>query len=67
MKWISVKDRLPELYDIVIIATKKYVSSGTYHDTYWYDRGYDCSLSENNPVTHWMLLPEPPKKMVNDE
>lgn len=58
-EWISVKERLPDLY-------------GTYL-VYTYDNhiklGYFCELVIGLPpsfddfdVTHWMPLPEPPKE-----
>lgn len=58
-KWISVEERLPDLY-------------GTYL-VYTYDNhiklGYFCELVIGLPpsfddyaVTHWMPLPEPPKE-----
>ena len=73
MQWISVKDRLPELdprfqYDskYCIVATEHVVTTASFredivrgkkvkrwHGAYGLFRGI---------VTHWMPLPEPPKK-----
>jgi len=63
MKWISVKDRLPEVGEYVDIYS-------TYHrrvvdvefesiDSF-YDNNKDMTYTD---VTHWMLSPEPPKKI----
>lgn len=69
MEWISVNDRLPEMKGLYLVAANQYKDTtiaeysalgkswiglqnvGTYDD--W---DYDCE------VTHWMPLPEPPKK-----
>ena len=62
-EWISVKDRLPELLDEVLLFTSEgdifagvfferhenYTVAGDYH-RFFYD------------VTHWMPLPEPPNE-----
>ena len=65
-EWISVDERLPEengrylvcvnvshlaFTSLTIIAVMEY---GKNHGFYLY--------SEDEPVTHWMPLPEPPKK-----
>ena len=59
--WISVKDRLPEKNTRVLCYFKfepespDVISENTYHSGgLW--------LSEGSKVTHWMPLPEPPKK-----
>lgn len=56
MKWVSVKDRLPE---IPFIA---YWSDGEY--TFIFEKDYiDFAINkEGFHLTHWMSLPEPPKK-----
>lgn len=63
MEWISVKDRLPEGDDTVVVYSgmgyglAKYASfTGNWHIRPFFDECYqskDC-------VTHWMPLPGPP-------
>lgn len=56
VKWISVKDRLPDHHNNLIIFTHDHVVT----------KGYYCGENEwsgpfgNTKVTHWMLFPEPP-------
>lgn len=59
MKWISVKDKLPENKQEVIAF-----DDGCYMPTYKaYSEKYkwDCDTYNIHP-THWMPLPKPPKK-----
>lgn len=74
MKWISVKDRLPEIKkhhesDIVICYTEE----GTYAfssllENMFGQTVFDCEREDpsgvrwTEQVTHWMPLPEPPKE-----
>lgn len=69
--WISVKDRLPPMYHMVLI-TGKNSAGGSFgvikgsHDGdkgQWYrdDIGQYVD-SRGDTVTHWMPLPEPPKE-----
>lgn len=67
--WISVKDRLPEMYKAVL-------GYAPYHNNIWavtiHENG-ECYLWSwlrqikrydpdwEGPITHWMPLPEPPK------
>ena len=57
-EWISVKDRLPEKDEIVIICTdKNFIYAGELiGDTWFLDND-----SWTATVTHWMPLPLPPK------
>ena len=57
MKWISVKDKLPEGYIrvLVISAVKQHVA------LYMGDRFVVWGESIKG-VTHWMPLPKPPKR-----
>jgi len=51
--WISVKDRLPELGTVVLVAK----DIGSVNTTYFGVNGF-----RDESVTHWMPLPEPPKE-----
>ena len=57
-EWISVKDRLPDDDEVVIICTdKNFVYAGELiGDTWFLDND-----SWTATVTHWMTMPEPPK------
>ena len=57
-EWISVKDRLPEKDEIVIICTNEnFIYAGELiGDTWFLDND-----SWTATVTHWMPLPQPPK------
>ena len=54
MKWISVKDRLPD-YDSHFLAFTKDGNMCVY---FFWATEWDLTF---NHVTHWMPLPEPPK------
>jgi len=63
--WISVKDKLPEAGEIVLIATSDWVILGKYKprwgdgsDDIFSDDG-DCGLY--GQPSHWMPLPISPK------
>lgn len=60
--WISVKDRLPEKYERVIVVNScGYVSDGClYNGNNFVLRGTFGDTI--NFITHWMPLPEPPKE-----
>ena len=65
MEWIDVNKRLPDSEGRYIVCTKNI--------TGWQPLKHNIFISEymfndfiymgweNNPVTHWMPLPEPPK------
>ncbi len=73
-KWISVKDRLPDVCDSYIVCGKmKYShekeweiftdvagSHGDYIDGFW-DTFNDWNEGQEIHITHWMPLPQPPK------
>lgn len=59
--WVSVKRQLPsKSHDKVLVAlatgyvTTDYISNGR-----WVS---NSAMPNSSPVTHWRLLPEPPKK-----
>ena len=58
--WINVKDRLPENDDDVLLATSGGIGLGYYN--IYFDEWTDYTNDDNNRVTHWMPLPEPPKE-----
>lgn len=69
MEWISVKDRLPDddkntnylVYDNYMYEWGVSVSVASYSNGEWYDYlGEIHKYSEH--ITHWAILPEPPKK-----
>ena len=65
-QWISVKDRLPNDYQPVIVSDGEETEFAIFYDLY---NGYgqtfvtpDCYEEERiEGITHWMPLPEPPK------
>jgi len=68
MEWISVKDRLPEEQDSVLLMGNIPLYGDTWvHIGYYFhtDNTYYCrDMVENNELpntSHWMPLPKPPK------
>lgn len=53
-KWISVKDELPEFDDNYLVTGKDVELEVSHFDPDW---GWQPDFD----ITHWMLLPEPPK------
>ena len=67
MKWISVKDLLPEeskdvlmAYDYSIVS-KKTIYMGFYFKKRWHFAEEGEYIGDDRTVTHWMPLPEPPQ------
>jgi hypothetical protein len=61
MKWISVKDRLPNpCTQVIAFSTNGYGVESLYFDG---DREfyYEATDTQRKP-SHWMPLPEPPKQ-----
>jgi hypothetical protein len=70
MEWISIKDRLPEQnQNVLIIDIHKRMATAIYSkEKECWDPGYfdcwdtdHCCGRELDETTHWMPLPEPPK------
>ena len=72
-EWISVEERLPENYGPVLVACEGLtiggaapIAIGSYGGGFWSlaDADGTCYLTKymRVVVTHWMPLPEPPKK-----
>jgi hypothetical protein len=71
MEWISVKDKLPEIDESVLVTDGTEVTTGGYgHAVYrrqnkkcWYMDNKDWDgMPAKRDITHWMPIPEPPKK-----
>lgn len=68
--WISVKDRLPKYFAIVLVHMPGEKPSPTVREGYiasdgvWYAGHY---TREPGEITHWMPLPEPPKEVESYE
>ena len=66
-EWISVKDKLPEINTDVLICRgyrkRDVISLYTYlgHDEWEDEYGY-WSRTDDEGITHWMSLPEPPRE-----
>jgi hypothetical protein len=65
-EWISVKDRLPDyVQQVLVYRTECFVCevmeyrNGSWN--IWNGEYFDSFNSEFNDITHWMPLPEPPK------
>ena len=58
--WISVEEALPGNCAEVLLFTPMGISLG-YYDVF-IGEWYDYTNTDNSRVTHWMILPEPPKE-----
>jgi hypothetical protein len=68
MKWISVKDRMPKKGQIIVVwlSRQKEPSCVTYDEDeqgpiYWEFVEVPREMDREDLVSHWLLLPEPPK------
>ena len=69
MKWISVKDRLPEKLSLVLVWSNTSLFPTIAHrmeknDWYYHAVGggkFSLKTEPHIKITHWMPLPEPPK------
>ena len=60
-EWISVKDRLPEEYEMVLIWAEKSPYISTYTKNEWLLDLQVLAISEQNKITHWKSI-NPPKE-----
>jgi hypothetical protein len=59
-EWISVKELLPDVFlHVLIYGSKGHYAIGCVDASGAFD---DYGLWEDEHVTHWMPLPEPPKQ-----
>lgn len=65
-EWIGVKDGLPEENTDVLVYRGSLISVYTYigHNEWEDDYGY-WSRTDDDGITHWMPLPEPPTDKEN--
>ena len=56
--WIPVTDRLPELFNDVLVFWDGWMCV----DNLWNRHTYKNWFSRHTDVTHWMPLPNPPKQ-----
>lgn len=72
-EWISVKERLPELEEGVLVTDGEEVAiarrwfldrdpSGIHWSSYQPCSSPECDFGFNDGITHWMPLPPPPKE-----
>ncbi len=73
-EWISVKDRLPEVYERVLcilngeqIVLQLEKESPAFEESfkeflYWHEPFDEYMQIEWHEVTHWMPLPKPPEQ-----
>ena len=73
-KWISVKDKLPDVGVPVLVAYHNFIDGEVQGDSvaaqlfqpacwYWWEGSIeDCDNEVRVEITHWMPLPEPPKE-----
>ena len=60
--WISVEERLPEIYEVVLIYVDgRMAQAALSYENRWYCTGFGTYIHDSYKVTHWMPLPEPPK------
>ncbi len=57
-RWIPVTERLPEAGSMVLAVDSEETISSAYYVGNWHSGG----ALEEDAVTHWMPLPEPPKE-----
>ena len=65
-QWISVDDRLPEIYEMVSAISDGKTISSRYFDRFWYWSDISDEWEELKNVTHWQPLPTPLKCKQED-
>lgn len=59
--WISVKERMPEDWDDVLITNGEFVCRGYCNNAVWFASS-DGGEFDPEEITHWQPMPEPPKE-----
>lgn len=62
MKWITVKDRLPEEWTFVLAYNEKLMLTRGFAIQYWVEFTDQNAKWFKKNFSHWMPLPKPPKK-----
>lgn len=67
-EWISVKDRLPENEKCVLVYSQDGgAAEGKYNARFKEWVQFRWNVTELKNVTHWMLLPQPPKEFRREQ
>ena len=64
--WIKVSDKLPESDVGCSIEYLVYLRNGDMLVAAWMNIG-GWDFDPDSPITHWMLLPDPPNKEVDHD
>ena len=59
--WISVTDKLPKPYTLVITYKKESGKMEVGRHTHSNTRGHHWDIESDHEITHWHPFPEPPK------
>lgn len=66
-KWISVKERMPDFFDtLLIIDDRKVAFPAHYAEKSGLKGFYSVDGYFYTYITHWMPLPEPPKEDAHE-
>jgi hypothetical protein len=62
--WISMTDQFPsDLEECIVCLANRKIFAATYIQSRFYSIGIGFEMAEN-PVTHWMPLPEAPSEIM---
>lgn len=64
-RWIPVTERLPEDEGIYLVLCPKYVEDpivARWNNERWFDNEVDFHQDITDRITHWMVIPQPPKE-----
>lgn len=63
-KWIDVRDRLPEMRQLVLVLFEDKPPKVSFLDE---NNSWNCVYTYTGPVTHWQPLPELPLTEQNEK
>lgn len=70
MIWINLSEKKPLEDKLYLVHVLTLDPNKPYINTAWYDPNYGWSLLPEvfvDSITHWMHLPKPPDKMIDEE